>query len=121
MRIVRGTKGFSPQPAEKGRAPQVETLILNWKEINMNVTKLIVAAGFAVATTGAFAETGVNTTDVGHVSNVYGRAGVATVKIQGTVASTAATVADSGRETVKGDTQIAVTAGDKDVNGLGRS
>lgn len=87
----------------------------------MNVTKLIVAAGFAIATTGAFAETGVNTTDFGHVSNVYGRASVAAVKIQGQVVSTNATVAESGRETVKGDTQIAVTAGDKDVNTQGRS
>ena len=87
----------------------------------MNVTKILVAAGFAIATTGAFAETGVKTTDFGHVSNVYGRASVATVKIQGDVVSTNATVADSGRETVKGDTQIAVSAGAKDVNAQGRS
>lgn len=87
----------------------------------MTITKLIIAAGFAVATTGAFAETGVKTLDVGSVSNVYGRAGVATVKIQGDVNSTAVNVADSGRETVKGDTQIAVTASERDVNESGRS
>ncbi len=87
----------------------------------MTITKLIIAAGFAVATTGAFAETGVKTTDFGNVSNVYGRASVATVKIAGTVNSTNATVADSGRETVKGDTQIAVTAEGKGVNEQGRS
>lgn len=87
----------------------------------MTITKLILAAGFAVATTGAFAETGVKTTDFGSVSNVYGRASVATVKIQGDVSSTVANVADSGREVVKGDTQIAVTAGGRDVNDQGRS
>jgi hypothetical protein len=95
--------------------------MLNWKEINMTITKLIIAAGFAVATTGAFAETGVKTTDFGSVSNVYGRASVATVKIQGDVNSTAANVADSGREVVKGETQIAVTAEGKGVNEQGRS
>ncbi len=87
----------------------------------MTITKLIIAAGFAVATTGAFAETGVKTTDFGNVSTVNGRASIATVKIQGDVNSTAANVADSGREVVKGDTQMAVTAGDRDVNDQGRS
>lgn len=87
----------------------------------MTITKLIIAAGFAVATTGAFAETGVKTVDLGSVSNVYGRAGVAAVKIQGDVNSTAANVADSGREAVKGDTQIAVTASERNVNENGRS
>jgi hypothetical protein len=87
----------------------------------MTINKLIIAAGFAVASTGAFAETGVQTLDIGHVSNVYGRAGVAAVKVQGTVASTAANVADSGREVVKGETQIAVEASGHDVNVQGRS
>ena len=87
----------------------------------MTITKLIIAAGFAVATTGAFAETGVKTLDTGNVSNVYGRAGVAAVKIQGAVASQSSTVADSGRETVKGDTQIAVSTGGQGVNAQGRS
>jgi hypothetical protein len=97
--------------------------MLNWKEIQMNVTKLIVAAGFAIATTGAFAETGVKSAFVDNVSNVYGRAGVAAVKIQGAtaVASQPGNVADSGREVVKGDTQIAVSAGAKDVNAADRS
>lgn len=87
----------------------------------MTITKILIAAGFAVATTGAFAETGVKTVDVGSVTNVYGRAGVAAVKIQDSVASTSSTVADSGRETVKGDTQIAVGTGGQDVNSQGRS
>ena len=88
----------------------------------MNVTKIIVAAGFAIATTGAFAETGVNAAYIDHVSNVYGRASVAAVKIQGApVATQPANVADSGRDVVKGDTQIAVSAGAKDVSQAGRS
>lgn len=89
----------------------------------MNATKLIVAAGFAIATTGAFAETGVKSAYVDHVSNVYGRAGVTAVKAQGVAAvnTQPGNVADSGRETVKGDTQIAITAGAKDVNTAGRS
>lgn len=87
----------------------------------MNVTKILVAAGFAIATTGAFAETGVKINDIGHVSNVYGRASVATVKVQGDLVNTNAAVAESGREVVKGDTQIAVEAGARDVNSLGRS
>ncbi len=87
----------------------------------MKVTNLIVAAGLAIATTGAFAETGVGTLDLGNVSNVYGGAGVAAVKIQGTVNTTEATVADSGRDQVKGDTQIAVGAGERNVNEAGRS
>lgn len=88
----------------------------------MNVTKIIVAAGFAIVTTGAFAETGVKAAYIDHVSNVYGRASVAAVKIQGApVATQPANVADSGRDVVKGDTQIAVSAGAKDVSQAGRS
>lgn len=88
----------------------------------MNVTKLIVAAGFAVATTGvAFAETGVSTTDFDNVSNVYGRAGVATVRIQGAVNTQPADVAEGGRDVATGDTKIAVTAGEKQVVEFGRS
>lgn len=97
--------------------------MLNWKEINMNVTKLIIAAGFAVATTGAFAETGVKSAFIDNVSNVYGRAGVAAVKIQGAtaVATQPGNVAEAGRDVVKGETQIAVSAGTKDVNAANRS
>jgi hypothetical protein len=76
----------------------------------MNATKLIIAAGFAVATTGAFAETGVGTYQIDNVANVYGRAGVPNVKIVGTVATQPGDVTVSGRDTVKGDTKVAVTA-----------
>jgi hypothetical protein len=86
----------------------------------MNVTKLIVAAGFAIATTGAFAETGVGTLQLDNVSNVYGRAGVANVKIYGTVASQPGNVADAGRNPAKGEDKIAVTSG-KRVIEFGRS
>ena len=58
----------------------------------MNATKLIIAAGFAIATTGAFAETGVGTNDVNNVANVYGRAGVPNVQLSGTVATQPANV-----------------------------
>ena len=88
----------------------------------MNATKIIVAAGFAIATTGAFAETGVKAANIDNVANVYGRASVAHVKIQGApVSSQRSNVAESGRDVVKGDTQIAVSAGAKSVNEAGRS
>jgi hypothetical protein len=86
----------------------------------MNALKLIIAGGFAIATTGAFAETGVGTYQIDNVANVYGRAGVPNVKITGTVATQTGNVADSGREISKGDTTVAVTAG-KEVIEFGRS
>lgn len=86
----------------------------------MNVTKLIVAAGFAVATTGTFAETGVGIGQIDNVANVYGRAGVANVKVYSTLATQPANVAEAGRNTTKGDSKFAVTSG-KDVIEFGRS
>jgi len=87
----------------------------------MNVTKLILAAGFAVVSTGAFAETGVGTVRIDNVANVYGRAGVPNVKIYGTVASQPTDVAvPGGNITGTGDTKIAVTSG-KNVVAFGRS
>ena len=85
----------------------------------MNVTKLIVAAGFAVATTGAFAETGVKTGDVGSVANVYGRTSVAAVQIKGDVVAQPADVAEAGRDVVKGDNAVAVNSGN--THEFGRS
>jgi hypothetical protein len=85
----------------------------------MNISKLIVAAGIAVATTGAFAETGVKTGELGSVANVYGRASVATVQVKGDVLTQPANVAEAGREVVKGETAIAVTSGN--VQHFGRS
>ena len=86
----------------------------------MNATKLIIAAGFALATTSAFAETGVGTHQIDNVANIYGRAGVPNVKIAGTVATQSGNVADSGRDITKGDTKLAVTAG-KEVVEFGRT
>ena len=86
----------------------------------MNVTKLIIAAGFAVATTGAFAETGVGIGQIDNVANVYGRSGVANVKVYSTLATQPANVIEAGRNTVKGDSKIAVTSG-KEVIEFGRS
>jgi hypothetical protein len=73
----------------------------------MNATKIIIAAGFAIATTGAFAETGVTTYTANHVANVYGRASAPVVQ-----------VADS--DAAKGDTKVAVTVS-KEVVEFGRS
>ncbi len=86
----------------------------------MNATKLIIAAGLAIATSGAFAETGVGTYQIDNVANIYGRAGVPNVKITGAVATQSGNVADSGRDTTKGDTKVAVKA-EKDVVEFGRS
>jgi hypothetical protein len=86
----------------------------------MNATKLIIAAGFAIASTGAFAETGVSTYQIDNVANVYGRASVPNVKIIGAVAAQSGNVADSGRDTTQGDTKVAVTA-DKEAAEFGRS
>lgn len=83
----------------------------------MNVTKVLVAASFAVATTGAFAETGVKTGELGNVANIYGRAGVATVAIKGDVVSQPANVAESGRNNATGNTTVAVTSGNTHVFG----
>jgi len=77
----------------------------------MNATKLIIAAGFAIATTGAFAETGVTTYSANHVSNVYGRASAPVVQVSNKVADS-----DAG----KGDTKVAVTVSKEAVE-FGRS
>ena len=82
----------------------------------MKATKLIVAVGFAVAATGAFAETGVNTADLGYVANVYGRASNPAVKIAGPLISRPADVNVAGREVVEGTGSIVVTTKEMNVN-----
>ncbi len=82
----------------------------------MKFSKLIVAAGFAVAATGAFAETGVNTADLGYVANVYGRASIPAVKIAGPLVIRPADVNVAGREPAHGMTPIVVTTKEVDVN-----
>lgn len=88
----------------------------------MKFSKLVVAAGFAVAATGAFAETGVNVADLGYVANVYGRASTPAVKIIGPVVIRPADVNVAGREIAQGTTPIVVTTKAPDVNEVfGRS
>ena len=84
----------------------------------MNATKLIIAAGFAIATTGAFAETGVVTQQSENVASVYGRAGGPNARIIDAIAAQPGSVADSGGD--KSDTKVAVTAGKETIE-FGRS
>jgi hypothetical protein len=84
----------------------------------MNAARPIIAAGFAVATTGAFAETGVVTYQPENVANVYGRAGAPNVKLVGAISARSGKVADAGSD--KSDAKLAVTAG-KDPIEFGRS
>jgi hypothetical protein len=84
------------------------------KEIQMKATKFFVAAGFALATTGALAETGssVLTYQIDNVTNVYGRAGVAAVQIKGTVQTAGADVNNSGRTIARAEGNNLVTTVD---------
>lgn len=84
----------------------------------MNATKLIIAAGLAIATTGAFAETGLVTHQPENVANVYGRASAPNVKLIGTITTGSGNVADAGND--KSDTKVAIKAG-KDAIEFGRS
>lgn len=82
----------------------------------MKFSKLLVSAGFALAATGAFAETGVNTADLGYVANIYGRASSPAVEIAGPLVIRPADVNVAGREAVQGTTSMVVTTKDVDVN-----
>ena len=86
----------------------------------MKAAKFIITAGLVLAASAALAETGVNTVQIGHVANVYGRAGAPTVVITTGVAARAPNAADSGRDRDTGDTKIAVTAR-KEAAAYGRS
>jgi hypothetical protein len=106
MQTMRRTKGFSSTRPKLAGARRTGSVIQIWRLIIMNATKLIIAAGFAIATTGAFAETGVTTYQGEHVANVYGRA------------SASKAIADSGSD--KADTKVAVKAGQETIE-FGRS
>ena len=82
----------------------------------MKCSRLLVIAGFVVAATTAFAETGVNTADLGYVANVYGRASSPAVEIAGPLVIRPADVNVAGREAVQGVTPMLVTTKDSDVN-----
>jgi len=86
----------------------------------MKATKLIIAAGLALATSAALAETGVRTYQIDNVTNVYGRAGVAAVQIKGSVKAGEAEVTTAGRLPAIAGGAL-VTTGDADVNIDGRS
>ena len=75
----------------------------------MKTTKLLIAAGLALAATSTFAETIVTTQPVQHVAQVYGRASAPAVKVAG-----------SGQDANKGETQVAVQANKATVD-FGRS
>lgn len=87
----------------------------------MKTAKLIVAASAILASSAAFAETGVQTYQIDNVTSVYGRAGVPTVQVRGKVQSGIADVATAGRNAAVGQGQVAVTTGETDVNVNGRS
>lgn len=73
----------------------------------MKASQLIIAAGLAIATSGAFAETIVTTYQGEHVANVQGRASAASVRV-------------TGQDSAKGDTRVAVKAGTESIQ-FGRS
>ena len=84
----------------------------------MKIYRLLVAAGFAVAVQGAFAETGANIADLGYVANVYGRSSAPVVKITGPLVTRPADVNVAGREAAQGTTPMVVGTklGDVHVN-----
>jgi hypothetical protein len=88
----------------------------------MKALKLFVAAGLAVAATGAFAETGAKLTSIDNVSNVYGRANVSNVQIAGPVVTRPANEMVVGATTEQGPVAVAIQGKDVDVNAVsGRS
>jgi hypothetical protein len=109
------------EDARKQPRAQIINAIGYLKGTEMKATKLIVAAGLALATAGAFAETGVKTYQIDNVANVYGRQGVPAVRIAGEVQSTPAGVAEAGRGIAKPNGKTLVTTRDTDVNLSGRS
>ena len=88
----------------------------------MKTLNLFIAAGLAVATTGAFAETGVRLSNFDNVSTVYGRASVANVQVAGPVVTRPADEMVAGSTTEEGPVAVAVQSKDADVNKVsGRS
>ena len=87
----------------------------------MKASKLFVAAGLALATAGAFAETGVKTYQIDNVANVYGRQSGPNVRIAGDLQSAPGDVAHAGRAIAQPEGKTLVTTGNADVNVNGRS
>jgi len=82
----------------------------------MKALNLFVAAGLAVAATGAFAETGAKLTNIDHVSHVYGRASVPNVQIAGPVVTRPADEVVVGATIEEGPVAVAIQGKDVDVN-----
>jgi len=82
----------------------------------MKLARLLVAIGVGIASTGAFAEIGVNIADIGYVANVYGRTAASNVKIAGPLITRPADVSVAGREPARGPTEVMVKSKDVDVN-----
>ena len=70
----------------------------------MNWNKITLAVGLAVVATGAGAETGVGIPDINHVANIYGRAGVPTVRIAEQLVTPVTDAAVVGRNPAHGVT-----------------
>jgi len=88
----------------------------------MKTLNLFVAAGLAVAATGAFAETGAKLSSIDNVSNVYGRANVPNVQIAGAVVTRPANEVVVGPTTESGPVAVAIQGKVVDVNAVsGRS
>lgn len=81
----------------------------------MKATKLIVAAGLALATTGVFAETGVKSYQIDSVTNIYGRAAVAAVQIKGNVQTAGVDVQTAGADVNNSGRSITKSAGSTEL------
>src|SRR5258708_33726548 len=86
------------------------------KELTMKYSRLLVAAGFAFAAQGAFAETGVNVADIGYVAHIHGRASGPAVKMVAPLVIRPAGGNVAGRTTVKGPTPVVVRIRRVDLN-----
>ncbi|MBC8007304.1 MAG: hypothetical protein H7X76_04565 [Prolixibacteraceae bacterium] len=86
------------------------------------IRKLAVLFAIAIFSAPVLAETGVGTIQIDNVANVYGRAGVPTVKVTGTVVTRTADVNVAGREaSSEGAGKTVISSGYSVDQGFGRS
>ncbi len=77
------------------------------------IRNIVAISALALLSAPALAETGVGTVQIDNVSNVYGRAGVPTVKIVGVVVTHSAGVNVAGRASSTGSfARAEIPAGD---------
>lgn len=86
----------------------------------MKATKLIVAAGFALATSAAVAETGVGSPQIESVTNVYGRTAAPTVVVKSPVQTGGAETLTAGRTIGNGGLKTLITS-NVEAKAFGRS